>query len=162
MKKLEENKRTKENLLRTDPKKKNNRRWRRFEFASPILFRLISIEEGRPKVETNLEREGQIIDISAGGALLATNKPVTEGNFISLNLNLKGLKEVKGILGKVKRVEESEQGDFLMGIEFCSLKTFPQLYQQTLTNQNIQSFDIKIKQAIFKHILTEEKDRVKV
>jgi hypothetical protein len=160
MKKIEENKQAKENVPKPDSK--NKRRWLRFEFTSPILFRLISLEEGSQELEANLERDGQILDISAGGALLATSKPVTEGNFISLNLNLKGLKVVKGILGKVKRVEESDQGDFLMGIEFCSLETCPDVYQQALSKKDIQGFDRKIKQAISAFILSKEKDRVKV
>ena len=140
--------------------RKNRRKWVRFEFSSPILFRLISIDQGEPKIESNLERAGELLDISAGGALLATKKPVTDGNFISLNLNLKGIKEVQGILGKVKRVEESEQGDFLVGVEFCSVESFPQLYQKALTQKNIQSFDKKIMEAIAEKILARRKDRI--
>lgn len=160
MKKLREKK---ENISRPDPE--NRRKWLRFEFYSPILFRLISIGEEKTELESNLERQGQILDMSAGGALLVTKKPVAEGNFISLNLNLKGLKELKGILGKVKRVEESEQGDFLMGVEFCSVEAFPQLDQQALTKKDIQSFDKKVKRVISKHIFTgnkKEKAQVKV
>ncbi|MGB2696731.1 MAG: PilZ domain-containing protein [Candidatus Zixiibacteriota bacterium] len=141
---------------------KNRRKWLRFEFASPILFRLISIDQGEPKIESNLERAGELLDISAGGVLLATKKPVTDGNFITLNLNLKGVREVQGILGKVKRVEESEQGDFLVGVEFCSIESFPQLYQQALTQKNIQSFDKKIMEAVAESILARRKDRIKV
>lgn len=160
MKKIEENKQAQENVARPDSN--NKRRWLRFEFTSPILFQLISLEEGSLELEANLERDGQILDISAGGALLTTNKPVTEGNFISLNLNLKGLRVVKGILAKVKRVEESDQGDFLMGIEFCSPETCPDIYQQVLSKKNIQCFDRKIKQAVSAFILTKGKVRVKV
>jgi hypothetical protein len=143
-------------------KSKNRRKWVRFEFSSPVLFRLISIDQGEPKIESNLERGGELLDISAGGALLATKKPVTDGNFITLNLNLKGVREVQGILGKVKRVEESEQGDFLVGVEFCSIESFPQLYQKALTQQNIQSFDKKIMEAIAESILARRKDQIKV
>jgi hypothetical protein len=155
----------KENTSGADPQVKDKRKWLRFEFASPVVFRLISPEEGEPKFEANLEREGRILDISAGGVLLATNKPTAEESFISLNLNLKGLKKLQGILGKVKRVEESEQGDFLMGVEFCPIEAYPRLYQKTLAEKDIQSFDKKVKQAISRHLLAEYKKvkaRIKV
>ncbi len=151
----------KENTYSSEPGRKNSRKFLRFEFTSPVLFRLISMEKGKPEVKGNLERSGELLDISAGGALLVTKKPAVEGNFISLKLNLKGLKEVQGILGKVKRVEESEEGDFLMGVEFCSIESFPQLYQKTLAQKNIQSFDKKIKQAITESILEKRKDQIK-
>jgi hypothetical protein len=162
MKKLKENQEMKDNTQRSDPTYKDKRRWKRFEFDSPVLFQLLSLEEEEPKLEENLERPGQILDISLGGVLLTTNKPVIEGNLISLNLNLKGLKKVRGILGKVKRVEESEQGDFLMGVEFCSFQNFSELDRLALTKKNIQSFDAKIKQVIATLILAKEKDKIKV
>ena len=153
-----------ENIPGSDQKNKSKRKWLRFEFVSPVLFRLISIEEGEPKFESNVGRQGQMLDISAGGALLATGQPVAEGNLISLNLNLRGLEGVKGILGRVKKVEESEEGDFLMGIEFCSLETLPHLHQELLAQKEIESFDKKVKGIISKYILTESKkvkERVK-
>jgi len=146
-------------------KNKNKRKWLRFEFASPVLFRLISMEGSQATIDSNLEREGQMLDISAGGALLTTQRPIAEGNFVSLNLNLKGLKAVRGILGKVKRVEESEEGDFLMGIEFCSLETLPLAQQEVMTERAIDSFDRKVKGVISEYILTESKklrEKVKV
>jgi len=161
MKKLKENRGIKDGSLRPGSGYRDNRRWKRFEFDSPVLFQLISLDQGEPKLEENLERPGQILDISVGGTLLTTNKPVTEGKLISLNLNLKGLKEVKGVLGKVKRVEESDQGDFLIGVEFCSFQNFSELDRLALTKKNIQSFDAKIKQAIAALILAKEKDKIK-
>jgi hypothetical protein len=154
-----------ENIPGSDQENKNKRRWLRFEFVSPVLFRLISIEEGKPKFESNIERKGQMLDISAGGTLLTTNQPVAEGNLISLTLNLRGLKGLKGILGKVKKVEESEEGDFLMGIEFCSLEAFPHLHQEILAEKEIESFDKKVKGVISRYILAESrkvKERVKI
>ncbi len=149
-----------ENVPGSDQKNKSKRKWLRFEFVSPVLFRLICIKEEGAKLESGMERRGQMLDISAGGALLTTSKPVAEGNFISLNLNLRGLKGLKGILGKVKKVEESEEGDFLMGIEFCSPEAFPHLHQEVLAEKELGSFDKKVKGVISKYILTESK-RVK-
>lgn len=157
-------KKFKQNTSGSNQNDNNKRRWLRFEFASPVLFRLISLEQGEPELESNLEREGQLLEISAGGTLLATERPVAEGNFVSLNLNLKGLKGIEGILGRVKRVEESEKGDFLMGIEFCSLEAFPLLYQKVLAEKEVDTFDKKAKGVISEYILTESKklrDRVK-
>ena len=154
-------KKIRENTPLFKSKSEDRRKFMRFEFSSPVLFRLISIVDGVPKVESNVERAGELLDISAGGALLASKKPVTEGNYISLNLNLKGIKEVQGILGKVKRTEESEQGDFLMGVEFCSIESLPELQRQTLAQKNIRSFDKKLREAIVESVFLKRKDQIK-
>ena len=154
-------KKIRENTPLFKSKSEDRRKFMRFEFSSPVLFRLISIVDGVPKVESNVARAGELLDISAGGALLASKKPVTEGNYISLNLNLKGIKEVQGILGKVKRTEESEQGDFLMGVEFCSIESLPELQRQTLAQKNIRSFDKKLREAIVESVFLKRKDQIK-
>lgn len=154
-------KKTKVSTSPSEPKSKDRRKFMRFEFTSPVLFRLISIVDGVPRVEPNVERAGELLDISAGGALLASKKPVAEGNYISLNLNLKGIKEVEGILGKVKRIEESEQSDFLMGIEFCSIESLPEIQRQTLAQKNIRSFDRKIREAIVESVFLKRKNQIK-
>ena len=154
-------KKIKESTSPFESKSKDRRKFMRFEFSSPVLFRLISIVDGVPQVEPNVERAGELLDISAGGALLASKKPAAEGNYISLNLNLKGIKEVQGILGKVKRTEESEQGDFLMGVEFCTIESLPELQRQTLAQKNIRSFDKKIREAIIESVFLKRKDQIK-
>jgi len=61
-------------------------------------------------------RNGEILNISAGGILLFTAEPILEGTVVSMSLKLEGCDTVDRILGLVKRAE-IDSGGYLVGVE---------------------------------------------
>jgi hypothetical protein len=57
-----------------------------------------------------------------------------------LTLNLNKLVVLEGVLGKIKRVEPSEEGDFLVGLEFTSREELEKL----TSSEQIEHLPVKV------------------
>lgn len=124
------------------------RKYVRIEIISPVKFRLLLPRRGRISLSKN-QCSGKILNLSCGGILLEIGEAVAEGTWLALSLNLNEVVVLEGVLGKIKRVEPTENGEYLVGVEFCSteeLKNF-------ISREQIQKLPIKV--ASFNHKLKE-------
>jgi hypothetical protein len=84
---------------------------------------------------------------------------VPEEGFILLTLNLNKLVILEGVLGKIKRIESSGEGDFLVGVEFSPRKQLESLVSSQEIDRlpfKVGSFDLKIRQIISSYLRTAE------
>ncbi len=139
-------------------KTSHGRKYVRIELSSPVKFRLLTCSEGKLKI-TGEETSGEILNLSEGGMLLLTDSPVQEQGFALMTLNLNNLAVLDGVLGKIKRVEASEEGDFLVGVEFTSreeLEKFSSVEQVESLPVKVESFDRKMREVISGFLRTTE------
>jgi hypothetical protein len=112
-------------------KTSHGRKYVRIELSSPVEFRPLTLKKGKLKLSQK-RAYGEILNLSEGGMLLITDGPVSEEDFMLMSLNLNKMVVLEGVLGKIKRVEPSEEGDYLVGVEFTSreeLEKFASLKQ---------------------------------
>jgi hypothetical protein len=94
-------------------------RYVRVELLPPIEFRLLEWKNG--KLKPSRDRiSGEILFLSQVGMILSTSHSIPEESFVILTLNLSKSAIQKRVLGKIRRVESSEEGGFLVGIKFAS------------------------------------------
>jgi hypothetical protein len=139
-------------------KTSHGRKYFRIELSSPIGFQLLRCEQG--KVELCPERaSGEILNLSEGGMLLLTDSAVPQEGFVLLTLNLNKVVMLEGVLGKIKRVEPSGEGDFLVGVEFTSreeLKKSVSLAQIGRLPVKVASFNSKLRDILSSYVRTTE------
>ncbi len=139
-------------------KTSRGRKYVRIELSSPIQFRLLTCKKGKIKL-TKDRTSGEILNLSEGGMLLLTYTPVPEEGFMLLTLNLNKLVILEGVLGKIKRVESSEEGDFLVGVEFSSREELEKLTSPEQIEHlpvKVASFGNKLREIITNYLRTTE------
>ena len=105
--------------------KSNKRRFVRLDIFSPVNFATVIVEADR-RVRLHPEKKaGILLNLSAGGVLLSTTDPASEGELVLMKFDIKGFDALTNVLGKVKRVEEREEGEKLIGVEFLSVENLP-------------------------------------
>ena len=131
-------------------KTSHGRKYVRIELSSPVKFRLLTCSEGKLRI-TGEETSGEILNLSEGGMLLLTDSPVGGQGFALMTLNLNKLAVLDGVLGRIKRVEASEEGDFLVGVEFTSREELEKLTSPEKVQSlpvRVGSFDRKLREII--------------
>jgi c-di-GMP-binding flagellar brake protein YcgR len=139
-------------------KTSHGRKYVRIELSSPVKFRLLACGQGKIRI-TEEEISGEILNLSEGGMLLLTDSPVQEQGFALMTLNLNNLAVLDGVLGKIKRVEASEEGDFLVGVEFTSRGELEKLTSPEQVQSlpvKVESFDRKMREVISGFLRTTE------
>jgi hypothetical protein len=139
-------------------RRSHGRNYIRIELSSPIQFRLLTCKKGKIKLSRD-RASGEIINLSEGGVLLVTDSVVPEEGFAILTLNLNRLVILEGVLGKIKRVEPSEEGDFLVGVEFASREQLEKLAspeQIARLPVRVASFNRKLREIISSYLRTAE------
>ena len=139
-------------------KTSHGRRYVRIELSSPIQFRLLTCKEGKIKLSKD-RTEGEILNLSEGGVLMVTDSSVPEEGFMILTLNLNKLVVLEGVLGKIKRVESSGEGDFLVGVEFTSREELEKLASSEQIEGlpvKVASFGRKLREIISSYLRTAE------
>lgn len=134
------------------------RKYVRLELSSPIRFRLLTCGKGKLKL-SKVKISADILNLSEGGMLLLTGSAVPDEGFMVLTLNLNRLVMLEGILGKIKRVEPSGEGDFLVGLQFASDEELKQLASSEEIGRlpvKVVSFDHKIREIISGYLRTAE------
>jgi hypothetical protein len=138
--------------------KSHGRKYIRIELSAPVHFRILTCTKGKIKLPRD-QVSGKILNLSEGGVLLLTRSIVPEEDFVLLTLNLNKLVVLEGVLGKIKRVEPSEEGDFLVGIEFSPRKQLESLVSSQEIARlpyKVGSFDLKLRQIISSFLRTAE------
>jgi len=108
----------------SDYKKTQRRRFVRIDIDGDITFKTFDCSE-QNKGMFSVENKGELLNISAGGILLITGKPINEDDLLLLNFWIKNSQRLENIPGIVKRVEtsinsETQEREYLTGIEFLS------------------------------------------
>ncbi len=136
----------------------HGRQYIRIELNSAIQFRLLTCKRG--KLKLSKDRIGaEILNLSEGGVLLSCDRPVSENGFMLLTLNLNKLVILEGVLGKIKRVEASEEGDHLVGVEFCRKEELEKLSSPEQLQDlpmKVASFNRKLREIITSYLRTTE------
>ena len=115
------------------------RRYIRLDISAPVTFRLLCLKDKEGLI-SKMEHSGVMLNIGGGGVLLVTKRKLGEGDFIVLDMNLEGCEVISGVLGRVKRVEQSED-EFLVGAEFCPQEEL----EYYLTSEQIKQLPVKVK-----------------
>jgi len=139
-------------------KTSHGRKYVRIELSSPIGFRLLKCKNGKLKLSKD-RTTGEILNLSEGGMLLLTDSPVPEDGFMLLTLNLNKLVVLEGVLGKIKRMEPSGEGDFLVGVEFTSREELEKLTSSEQIERlpvRVASFDRKLREIISSYLRISE------
>lgn len=117
------------------------------ELEEPINFKTCS----PPGYEAEKEGKGEMLTFNEQGILLLTDNPLKEGSFINLFIKFKGLELLEGILGKVKKVEESEEHDFYVGVELYSEEKIKAEALSGLFPEKTGSFEAKLKKSLLEY-----------
>jgi hypothetical protein len=128
--------------------KSHGRRYVRIELSSPIQFRLLECKKGKLKLSKD-RITGEILNLSEGGVLLLTDCSVEEECFVLLSLDLNRFVILEGVLGKIKRVESSDEGGFLVGVEFAPKEEL----EKSSSSEQIEQLPVKV--GSFSHKLRE-------
>jgi hypothetical protein len=126
----------------------HGRQYIRIELNSPVQFRFLTCKRGKLKLSKDLIL-AELLNLSEGGVLLSCDRPVLKDGFMILTLSLNKLVILEGVLGKVKRVETSEEGDHLVGVEFSKKEELEKLSSPE------QIEDLPVKVASFNRKLRE-------
>jgi len=89
--------------------------------------------------------------------LLETGEVVPEEAFLLLSLDLNGFVILEGILGRTKRVEPTGDGEYLVGVEFCSREELENYVSKEQINRlpvKVASFNHKVKEIILSYVRT--------
>jgi hypothetical protein len=136
----------------------HGRQYLRIEMNSDVQFRLLTCKKGKLKLSRD-RMTAEILNLSEGGVLLSCDHPVVESDFVLLTLCLNQLVILEGILGKVKRVEASEEGDYLIGVEFSPKEELEKLsapHQMENLPVKVASFDRRLREIIANYLRTTE------
>jgi c-di-GMP-binding flagellar brake protein YcgR len=94
------------------------RKFVRIDISGNIAFRALGTnEQGQVLLES--EKKGELLNISAGGILIASAEKLKQGDYLLMNFRLKNSHRLENILGLVKRVDEQEN-EYLIGVEFLT------------------------------------------
>jgi len=136
----------------------DGRKYVRLELSSPVEFHVLTCDKGKLKLFRG-KGSAEILNLSQGGMLLVTESAVPSDGFLIVSLNLNGLVVLDGVLGKIKRVEPSGEGDFLVGLQFAVEEELEKLTSSEEIRRlpvKVTSFKHKISQIISSYIRTAE------
>ena len=134
------------------------RRYVRLDISAPVSFRLLRLED-KEELISRAECSGVILNIGGGGVLLVTKARLDEGNFLVLDMNLEGCEIISGVLGRVKRVEQLDRDELLVGVEFCpqeELEYYLSSEQIAQLPVRVKSFNQKLREVLSKYIFYQQ------
>ena len=135
--------------------KDQTRRYIRLEISEPIEYSILKDDTGGFWPEGDGPSfKGNILNLSAGGVLVESNEPVSEGSLIVLKMSLQDVETLDGIIGTVKRAD-SDEDQWLIGIEFI-----PSEYLQDglssaeldVIPKNLTSFDKSLSNVLSRYV----------
>lgn len=99
------------------PKK---RRHVRLDIFSPVSFHTLIVEKDYRVRSKPGQKAGLLLNLSGGGALISTTDEIQDQDLLLMKFDIKGLEAMSDVIGKVKRVEQCEDGENLVGVEFVT------------------------------------------
>jgi len=103
-----------------EPQQKQKRRHVRLDIFSPVAFHLLIVEKDHRVRSHPDKKAGLLLNLSGGGALISSTDNVQSDDLVLMRFDIKGLETLSDVVGKVKRVEQCEDGEYLVGIEFLT------------------------------------------
>ena len=137
----------------------NTRRFLRLPWASPTVVRYLNGDPSTRTFVLSARLAGTLLNVSAGGALVLCEDAPQPGELLTLELCLDDRISFGGILGKVKRVEPDEEGGFLVGVEFGTLKTLALERAGWQLPPGVVRFDTAFREALHHYLFTLEVER---
>ncbi len=135
--------------------KENKRRFVRLEIQSPMGMRNVKNSDGSINTsEKGYPITGEILNISAGGLLVETEKPLSEQDIVAMQFGLQEVEKLDNVLGLVKRVDKDED-IFLVGIEFITLETLKDYLTQAeldLLKDSYGDFQNRVQEVLSKYL----------
>lgn len=132
------------------------RKFVRITVTSPVGFRPLLLKKGRIWLSKS-QCSGKVLNLSCGGILLESPEAISEGAFLLLTLNLNGFVLLEGVLGKIKRVEPTEDGQYLAGVQFCLREELEKLASKEQIGKlpmKVISFNHSLKEVISGYVGT--------
>jgi c-di-GMP-binding flagellar brake protein YcgR len=96
------------------------RRHVRLDIFSPVEFHVLIVENDHRVRSHPAKKAGILLNLSGGGALISSTDEVTGGDLVLMRFDIKGMETMSEVVGKVKRVEQCEDGEYLIGAEFLT------------------------------------------
>ncbi|HEX9916335.1 MAG TPA: PilZ domain-containing protein [candidate division Zixibacteria bacterium] len=139
-------------------RRSQRRRYVRLDISAPISFRLLCLKDNDCLV-SKAEYSGVILNIGGGGILLVTKRKLEEGDFVIVDMSLEGCEVISGVLGRVKRSEQSSEDEFLIGVEFCpqeELEYYLTSEQIAQLPVRVKSFNQRLREVLSKYIFYQQ------
>lgn len=132
-----------------------SRRYIRLEISEAVAYAILKDSESdlRPGADRT-EYNGQILNLSPGGALLESEYPAEDGALLLLNMSLQEIESLENVVGLVKRCEPCE-GKWMIGVEFVTrqyLHDTLSAAQMELIPGGSLSFEEKIQTVLGRYI----------
>ncbi len=131
------------------------RRYVRLQVAEPVRFALLKNSAGGFWPDGDGQSyNGAVLNISAGGVLIAAAEPVEEGAVILLRFSLQDIEVIDNVVGMVKRVDADDK-EWLVGVEFVSKEYLRDIFsaaEMEVLPRNLTSFDEGIKKMLNKYV----------
>lgn len=127
------------------------------ELEEPVDFKVVATEEK----ERAKEGHGEILALNDQGVLLVTDNFLKEGSFINLSIRFKGLGPLEGILGKIKKVEKSEEHDYYVGVELYSSEKIKAEALSGLFPEETGSFHSRLRKSLINYFTHSQSSRKK-
>ncbi len=135
--------------------REKKRRYIRIEISEPVEFNVfMDTHNGFSPQGGDITYQGSILNISAGGVLMACADPLEEGTIILAKLTLQDVELLRDIIGVVKRCEIDEKG-FLIGFEFIGREYLADHLSQAeldMLPDSISSFDEQLRKVLNKYV----------
>lgn len=131
------------------------RRYIRLEIDEPIKISILKDQaEGFWPDGDGPIVNGSILNISAGGVLVAGDSALGENSIIKLEITLQGIEVIRNVIGLVKRVDEDE-GEYLIGVEFVAREYLDDVFSQSeidILSKKVASFDEQLRRVLNKYV----------
>ncbi len=136
-----------------------NRKYIRLELAEPVTFREIK-QPGDSFAPQGVDelRQGSILNLSSGGALIDSADVVAGGSLIAMSFKLQGDIELSDVLAIVRRVEIVD-GSALMGVAFVGREQLMDVLsgaELELLDSRFKRFEMQAANVLAEFITTEE------
>lgn len=137
----------------------NGRRFLRIPLGTPTEVRYLNGDPASRTFILSSLSPGTLLNLGAGGSLILSEHAPQSGDLVTLELHLSDDFQFGGILGKIKRVEPCDDGGFLVGIEFGTLKVLDPDRSAWQLPPGVVLFDNAFKEALHHVLFTMEVGR---
>ncbi len=138
------------------------RKYVRLEVNSPLKFKVFLPPGEDFNLEDNQTCTGIVLNISGGGVLMETDYTVREDDFLVMEFSLADADTLSGIIGKVKRVDNDEDGVKLVGVEFMTPEQLKaELPSEIIDRIGIEifSFDDQLRKMLLKYVFSQKVEK---
>lgn len=137
----------------------HGRRFLRIPLGTPTEVRYLNGDPASRTFILSSRSPGTLLNLGAGGSLIVCEHAPQSGDLVTLELHLSDDVQFGGILGKIKRVEPCDDGGFLVGIEFGTLKVLDCDRSSWQLPPGVVLFDNAFKDALHHMLFTMEVGR---